>query len=216
MLLFECAVRLEGLLLLVEDLLLQGLHPAGANLVKRLLPRVPAVNHDRLVYGLVQMISLSHLNVELRLLPQVVVSRVIDLTLVEVLADFLSICVLVVYLLFRTLVSGQLGEVELGNQLANEPATVHTALVAAAAPNVLVGVLGVETKFVVRLTVTRFERSFKGAHNLVEAVSGQRLEVVFLVDLVDRNAAVHLQAVQEKEQLRQLLRLVVLALLPVS
>jgi hypothetical protein len=50
----------------------------------------------------------------------------------------------------------------------------------------------------------------------VKAVSGQRLEVVFLVDLVDRNAAVHLQAVQEKEQLRQLLRLVVLALLPVS
>jgi hypothetical protein len=44
----------------------------------------------------------------------------------------------------------------------------------------------------------------------------QRAELVLVIDLVDRNSSIHLKAVQEKEQLRQFLRLQVMPLLAVT
>ena len=49
----------------------------------------------------------------------------------------------------------------------------------------------------------------------MEAVRGKRLEVVLLVNVVDGDLVVHLQTVQEKKQLRQLLSLIVLLFLSV-
>ena len=50
MLLFERAMRLELLMLLVEDLLFQRLHPSGAHLVERLLAGIPTLHNYRLVH----------------------------------------------------------------------------------------------------------------------------------------------------------------------
>lgn len=162
------------------------------------------------------MISLSHLNVQLRLLPQVVVSRIVALTLLQVLANILLLMVrLLVALLVGALVGRQLVEVQLGHQFPYELLAIDAAFVPFSATNVLVGIFRVKAELIVRFTVTGLEGCFEGAHDLVEPVRGQRLEVVLLVDLVDRDPAVHLQTVEEEEQLRQLLGLVVLPLFAV-
>lgn len=67
---------------------------------------------------------------------------------------------------------------------------------------VLVTVLGIEAEFVVALTFTRLEGSFKLSYNLMESVSRKSLELILLVDCIDWNTAVHLKTMQEKQNFR--------------
>ena len=65
--------------------------------------------------------------------------------------------------------------------------------------DILVGILTVETILVLAFAVAWFEASIKSAHYLMEAVRGQGLEVVLLVDIIDWDSSVHLQTVQKEQ-----------------
>ena len=66
--------------------------------------------------------------------------------------------------------------------------------------DIIIGVLTIKTVFVVTFTVAGLEACFKRAHDLVESVGGQGLEIVFFIDVVDGDSAVHLQTMQKEQK----------------
>lgn len=200
--------------LIIHNLLLQCLNHFLLALVETVLHVVLTLNHYRMVHWFVNVILLTHLDIQQRLLLQIIVTqpRVRQNTLhvasLQVLADLFRCLLLLLvitsmvrlWLFFVTAhVLRQRVQVQWRHKLHYLLFVGFTHRKVSSRFNILIRVFTIKTVFIITFWVTRFERSFESTHNLVESVRGKRLKIVLFIDVVNWDAPVHLQTVQEEK-----------------